>query len=287
MGADGGTIPTRGELVKEKKRPVKMDPKLALDAKWQHCRLSSEPLVPPIVACELGRLYNKTAIIEFLLNKKSQPSDKIELMQHVRGLKDLTELKLTKTPDYVSISNSNHDRGKAQWCCPLSNLEMNGFNGFKFVKGVGTTVSDRALKEVTNAAGEDVNKEDIITINGTPDEIKELWTRMTVRRETDKAKKKAAKLDAAATGFKAPKVKGETKRKHSSTKDEPTQKLAKKMPQINMPDSTFSKLKAIPDKVSDKEGASKTYKSLFSSSVKKKEGDFKSSYTSRTTYSKW
>jgi hypothetical protein len=33
MGCDGGTIPTRGELVKEKKRDVIMDPKLALDGK--------------------------------------------------------------------------------------------------------------------------------------------------------------------------------------------------------------------------------------------------------------
>jgi hypothetical protein len=37
MGCDGGTIPTRGELVKEKKRDVIMDPKLALDGKVCVC----------------------------------------------------------------------------------------------------------------------------------------------------------------------------------------------------------------------------------------------------------
>lgn len=80
MGCDGGTIPTRGELVKEKKRDVKLDPKIGLDAKvsldprtlslglrnlldlrqqWKTCKLSSAPLKEPVVACELGRLYNK------------------------------------------------------------------------------------------------------------------------------------------------------------------------------------------------------------------------------------
>jgi hypothetical protein len=31
--------------------------------RWQHCRLSQSKLVKPIVACELGRLYNKVSIL--------------------------------------------------------------------------------------------------------------------------------------------------------------------------------------------------------------------------------
>ena len=93
MGADGGTIPVRCELVTVKKKkevvrsplrrhlapniwkmpgpgvwtrsrppptdtlPAQVDPKLALDAKWQYCAMTATRLEPgaPIVACELGR----------------------------------------------------------------------------------------------------------------------------------------------------------------------------------------------------------------------------------------
>jgi hypothetical protein len=48
-----------GELIKTKKKVVRLDPKLALDAKWKHCQVSNEPLKEPIVSCALGRLYNK------------------------------------------------------------------------------------------------------------------------------------------------------------------------------------------------------------------------------------
>ena len=37
--------------------------------KWQHCFLTQEPLGKHIVACQLGRVYNKEAVIERLLDK--------------------------------------------------------------------------------------------------------------------------------------------------------------------------------------------------------------------------
>lgn len=55
MGCDGGTIPTRDELVRVKKKPEQKDRKADLAAKWKHCAISQEKLQPPIVACGLGR----------------------------------------------------------------------------------------------------------------------------------------------------------------------------------------------------------------------------------------
>lgn len=55
MGADGGTIPKRCELVKSKKKKEKIDKNVANAARWRICRLSQEPLKRPIVACPLGR----------------------------------------------------------------------------------------------------------------------------------------------------------------------------------------------------------------------------------------
>ncbi|KNC75535.1 hypothetical protein SARC_11941 [Sphaeroforma arctica JP610] len=71
MGADGGTIPTRGELVKVKKKKVLLDKDYDLESKWLRCALSAQHLREPIVACPLGRLFNKEAVIGFLLDRGS------------------------------------------------------------------------------------------------------------------------------------------------------------------------------------------------------------------------
>jgi hypothetical protein len=59
-----------------------------LSFRWQHCNVSQEPLKKPIVACTLGRLYNKDTIIEKLLDKSSIP----ETMAHIKGLKVRMEI---------------------------------------------------------------------------------------------------------------------------------------------------------------------------------------------------
>ena len=53
--------------------------------KWQHCCLTQEPLRKRIVCCELGRLYNKEAIIEKLLDKALAGT--IRSVEHIKGLK--------------------------------------------------------------------------------------------------------------------------------------------------------------------------------------------------------
>ena len=84
MGCDGGTIPTRGELVKTKKKPEKLSKDAQLASRWRHCALSQQPLRAPIVACQLGRLYNKEVVIEALLGG-DKPAD----LAHVSSLKDV------------------------------------------------------------------------------------------------------------------------------------------------------------------------------------------------------
>ena len=51
--------------------------------RWKHCSITQEPLQTPIVACGLGRLYNKDAVIETLLDRANLP----ETAQHIRSLK--------------------------------------------------------------------------------------------------------------------------------------------------------------------------------------------------------
>ena len=42
MGCDGGTIPTRDELVKLKKKPEQKDADAVRLLKWAHCALSQQ-----------------------------------------------------------------------------------------------------------------------------------------------------------------------------------------------------------------------------------------------------
>jgi len=54
-----------------------------LSFRWKHCSITQEPLQTPIVACGLGRLYSKDAVIEALLDRANMP----ETAQHISSLK--------------------------------------------------------------------------------------------------------------------------------------------------------------------------------------------------------
>jgi hypothetical protein len=82
MGCDGGSIPTRCELVKTKKKQERADPNEITRVKWTLCALSKEPLAPPIVACPQGQLFNKEAVITHLL-QKTMPS----AFSYIKGMK--------------------------------------------------------------------------------------------------------------------------------------------------------------------------------------------------------
>jgi len=57
--------------------------------------MSQEPLKQPIVACQLGNLYNKESVIMFLLDKSSKSSDAAgksklaDKFEHIRSRKDV------------------------------------------------------------------------------------------------------------------------------------------------------------------------------------------------------
>ena len=80
MGCDGGSIPHRSELVKTKSKNPIVDTTLKLTSLWFLCHLSKEPLASPIVSCGLGKLYNKEAILEYLVSGNHHIS-------HIQSLK--------------------------------------------------------------------------------------------------------------------------------------------------------------------------------------------------------
>lgn len=197
MGCDGGTIPTRDELVKLKKKPEQKDKDSARLYRWQHCTITQEPLKNPIVACEMGRLYNKESVIELLLTKDREKNGRTE---HIEKLKDVIELTLAKNPAYekdrASVGDGMYvDRLVAPWICPVTGLEMNGRFKFVFPWKLGKVVSDRAVKILQKDEGEadKFKEEDIIILNPEEDDLDLMHSKMIARRARVKAEKKAAK----------------------------------------------------------------------------------------------
>ncbi|XP_063901055.1 replication termination factor 2-like [Zophobas morio] len=145
MGADGGSIPTRGELVKKKEKPKTVEKEVVLESKWSYCALSSEFLRKPIVACKLGRLYNKEALLRHLLDR-SQYSDNATLVSHIRGLKDVVTLNLKDNPSFED--KKKNFTTESQFMCPISELPMNGIHKFFYNWNCGCVFSEKSYKEV-------------------------------------------------------------------------------------------------------------------------------------------
>ncbi|XP_040889631.1 replication termination factor 2 [Toxotes jaculatrix] len=210
MGCDGGTIPKRHELVKGPKKVEKVDKNAELAARWKYCALSQEKLRRPIVACDLGRLYNKDAIIEYLLDKSADRPN-AEAVAHIRGIKDIKELNLTDNPEWEGERrNAKGDRYEDIHCgmfiCPVVGLEMNGKHRFCYLQTCGCVFSDRALKEVKteicHKCGDPFKDEDIVVLNGTKEEVEKLREKMEERRA--KAKTKKSKRNKAAETVSTP-----------------------------------------------------------------------------------
>ncbi|XP_019063665.1 replication termination factor 2 [Fukomys damarensis] len=217
MGCDGGTIPKRHELVKGPKKVEKVDKDAELVAQWNYCTLSQEILRRPIVACELGRLYNKDAVIEFLLDKSADKAMG-KAASHIKSIKSVTELKLSDNPawegDRGNTKGDKHDDlQRARFICPVVGLEMNGRHRFCFLRCCGCVFSERALKEVKaevcHTCGAAFQEDDVIVLNGTKEDVETLRKRMEARRLRAKQEKKTKKPKAAEAASKADAGEGE------------------------------------------------------------------------------
>uniref|UniRef100_A0A3Q3VWI9 Replication termination factor 2 n=1 Tax=Mola mola TaxID=94237 RepID=A0A3Q3VWI9_MOLML len=201
MGCDGGTIPKRHELVKGPKKVEKVDKNAEMVAKWKYCALSQEKLRRPIVSCEMGRLYNKDAIIEYLLDKSAERPN-AEAVAHIRGIRvcycrlHFCELNLTDNPEWEGERrNAKGDRYEdhcGMFICPVVGLEMNGKHRFCYLQTCGCVFSERAMKEVKteicHKCGDPFKDEDIVVLNGTKEEVEKLREKMEERRTKAKLK---------------------------------------------------------------------------------------------------
>ena len=153
MGNDGGSIPDRTSQIRVKKRKRRINKVEIQKTKSNLCSMTKEQLRKPIVGDRLGQLYNKTSIIEYLLNK-----NKPKGFEHIKSLKNVKELKCTI-----------NDNGYIQ--CQISQEEFSGLNKFFFLWTCGCVFSKTAMDELDikkkciNCNSEfDINK-DLISLN--------------------------------------------------------------------------------------------------------------------------
>ena len=153
MGNDGGSIPDRTSQIRVKKRKRRINRMEIQKTKSNLCSMTKEQLRKPIVGDRLGQLYNKTSVIEYLLNK-----NKSKGFEHIKSLKNVKELKC-----------EINDNGYIQ--CPISQEEFSGLNKFFFLWTCGCVYSKNAMDEL-NIKNKCINcdmnfdiKKDLISLN--------------------------------------------------------------------------------------------------------------------------
>ncbi|KAK7554669.1 Rtf2 RING-finger-domain-containing protein [Phyllosticta citricarpa] len=243
MGNDGGSIPTRRELVKEAARnPTTTEIKQAQQEqeshRWSTCPLSNKPLSRPIVSDCNGKLYNKDAVLEYLLPaddddpnaavRKVEQSENV-LRGSIKSLRDIVEVKFETDKDDAGKERKTED-GREIWVCPITREPLGPSSKAVYLVPCGHAFRGTAIKE---AGGERVCLEcntayearDIISIIPTSEEEN---TKLDERNKTLRASGLTHSLNKAPGGKKRKKGADAEKTSDSSgSKEKIRQAVAK------------------------------------------------------------
>ncbi len=133
MGNDGGSIPSRRELVRNK--GTERGNAGLQESQWLVCRMSQEALREPLVSDVYGYLYNKSAILQHLIAPESITSDDAKAtFSHITSLRDVVEVHFYRTSD-------------GQRICPLTRQEVSSRGRFVQLIPCGHVFEERARKQ--------------------------------------------------------------------------------------------------------------------------------------------
>lgn len=178
MGLDGGTIPSRTDLLRRSSwrlvqndksrstrggeiavRPdgggIRADPTAVARSRLTTCSLTGDPLSDP-VACRLGRLYNRDAVVEFLLQKGRFLYCRKELKNQFRHLSSRSCVFDVHLKVEGSEKADIQDGREGMFECPITGLPSNGVHTFVAFRPCGHVVSDRALEQIKGRESLDV-----------------------------------------------------------------------------------------------------------------------------------
>eukprot|EP00850_Spirogloea_muscicola_P021826 SM000263S09813 [mRNA] locus=s263:101151:103189:- [translate_table: standard] len=192
-------------------------------AHWSTCALTGEPLAMPVVACGLGRLYNRENVVQYLLARSDVFLDDSakwryanqqqykERFSHLRSLKDVWLVHQDAQLDAGVASQSAGVDGKASspcsqpstlravpiWTCPITGVKAGGLQTFSLLRRCGHCFSTRALRQVKDmtcsVCGVAYVLEDIISLNNNEAEEAALMTEILAKRRKDRNLKVAKK----------------------------------------------------------------------------------------------
>lgn len=145
------------------------------------CMISQEALRDPVVACRLGNLYNKEAVISALLNRK-MPKD----LSHIRALKDVKQCLITWKED-------EKEDGRKRMVCPLSREDLdNGSARAVVIWPSGAVIAAKSLKEMkmkecpVTSKAYDAEK-DVIPLAPDGEELQKLRERLPAKKRKAQA----------------------------------------------------------------------------------------------------
>lgn len=191
MGGDGGVVAVKRQFLpgggaKDPNAPQgegKQSVKQTQLSRSKCCSLSQTELEEPVVACEMGNLYNKEALLGAFLDKQ-MPSD----LSHIRNMKDVKEAKF-----HVSPSGARS--------CPLTGLDFNGVIPFVVVWKTGYVLSEKAVKEmgISSLQGDygPFTSNDLVKLLPLESDIGEIQESMKTRRDLSAASCKKKKKNRA------------------------------------------------------------------------------------------
>jgi len=200
-GNDGGVIAVdRSILVRQKRedRSARDKERINQAARWRTCALSSAPLSEPVVADEYGSLFNKEAMLQYVLEKRSIPA-----LSHIRSLKrDVFQVRFTRADSAGragGVGGTAAERAdgvdalSALFICPITLVEANGTHPFVCLRPCGCAMSLRAVREIGKLAcplcGTAFRDEqDLIRLCPTEDEMLELRDRARAAAAASAAK---------------------------------------------------------------------------------------------------
>ncbi|CAK3919068.1 Replication termination factor 2 [Lecanosticta acicola] len=233
MGNDGGSIPTRRELVKEAaKNPsateIKESQHEQQEYHWTTDPISQEPLAPPIVSDSSGKLYNKATILEYLVEGKRK--DEVDRITQgaVKGLKDIVEVKF-EVDDEATAK-------REFWKCPVTGDKLGPGSKAAYIVPCGHAFSGTAIKEVSGekclTCETEYASNDIIPIlpTSTPDiarlalrvkTLQEKGLTHSLKKATGGGGKKRKKKDESSEETARVTTNGASQKEHGTRDDAP------------------------------------------------------------------
>ena len=209
MGNDGGSIPTRRELVKEAARnPTTSELKESQyeqqEYYWTTDPISTKPLAQPVVSDSSGKLYSKDTILEYLVEGNRRDDAELVTRGAVQSLKDVVEVKFELDDD--ASTKANHE----VWKCPVTGDKLGPGSKAVYLVPCGHAFSGAAIKEVSGekciTCDTEYASNDIIPILPTTETD---IARLSLRSKTLKEKGLSHSLKKASGGGKKRKKRDE------------------------------------------------------------------------------